>query len=70
MLHMCIADQLTSGLISSWIATGKSLAKKYALSDLKNQIIAIYYSTIMSFHQIRSRERAKYETVIHCNVPV
>ena len=30
----------------------------------------IYYSTIMSFHQIRSRERAKYETVIHCNVPV
>ena len=29
-----------------------------------------YYSTIMSFHQIRSRERAKYHTVIHCNVPV
>ena len=42
MLHMCMADQLTSGLISSWIATGKSLAKKYALSDLKNQIIAMH----------------------------
>ena len=32
--------------------------------------IVIYYSTIMSFHQIRSREHAKYETVVHCNVPV
>ena len=29
-----------------------------------------YYSTIMSFHQIRLRERTKYETVIHCSVPV
>ena len=28
------------------------------------------YSTIMSFHQIRSRERAKYDTVIHCSVLV
>ena len=28
------------------------------------------YSTIVSFHQIRSRERAKYATVIHCSVPV
>ena len=25
----------------------------------------VYYSTIMSFHQIRSRERAKYMTIIH-----
>ena len=29
-----------------------------------------YYSTIMSFHQIRPRERAKYKTVIHCSVLV
>ena len=29
-----------------------------------------YYSTIASFHHIWSRERAKYETVIHCSVPV
>ena len=33
-------------------------------------VLTIYYSTIMSFHQIRSREHAKYETVIHCSVPV
>ena len=33
-------------------------------------ICNIYYSTMMSFHHIWSRERAKYETVIHCSVPV
>ena len=31
---------------------------------------AHYYSTIASFYHIWSRERAKYETVIHCSVPV
>ena len=29
-----------------------------------------YYSTIASFYHIRSRERAKYETIIQCSVPV
>ena len=29
-----------------------------------------YYSTIMSFYQIRSRERAKYVAVIRCSVLV
>ena len=29
-----------------------------------------YYSTIAPFYHIWSRERAKYETVIHCSVPV
>ena len=29
-----------------------------------------YHSTIMSFHQIRSRESTKYKTVIHCSVRV
>ena len=29
-----------------------------------------YYSTIMSFYHIRSRESAKYEAVIHCSVLV
>ena len=29
-----------------------------------------YYSTILSFHHTRSRERAKYEAVIHCSVPL
>ena len=29
-----------------------------------------YYSTIMSFYYIRSRERAKYEAVIHYSVLV
>ena len=30
----------------------------------------LYYSTIMSFYHIRSREQAKYEAVIHCSVLV
>ena len=30
----------------------------------------IYYSTMMSFYHIRSREGAKYQAVIHCSVPV
>ena len=29
-----------------------------------------YYSTIAPFYHICSRESAKYETVIHCRVPV
>ena len=29
-----------------------------------------YYSTIASFYHIWSRERAQYETVIHCSVPI
>ena len=29
-----------------------------------------YYFTVMSFHQIRSTERVKYKTVIHCSVLV
>jgi len=32
--------------------------------------MGIYYSTIASFYHIWSRERAKYETVIHFSVPV
>ena len=28
--------------------------------------IVFYYSTIMSFYHISSRERVKYETVLHC----
>ena len=33
-------------------------------------ITNLHYSTIMSFHQIKSKERAKYKTVIHCYVLV
>ena len=36
--------------------------------DIDNNLY--YYSTIASFYHIWSRERAKYETVIHCSVPV
>ena len=35
-----------------------------------NSNINNYYSTIMSFYHIRSRERAKYEAVIHRSVLV
>ena len=34
------------------------------LLDLLN---SSYYSIIMSFYHIRSREQAKYEAVIHCS---
>ena len=32
--------------------------------------ILIYYSTIMSFYHVRTNERAKYESVLHCRIPV
>ena len=42
--------------------------------SVKSMIITViklhYYSTIMSFYHIRSREGAKYEAVIHCSVLV
>ena len=54
------------------------LTKAYAIfgalakyvSYLFPKFIFFYYSTIASFYHIWSRERAKYETVIHCSVPV
>ena len=49
---------------------GNKLATTTVLRNSLGQQEVIYYSTIMSFHQIRSRERAKYKTVIHCSVPV
>ena len=42
----------------------------HIFSDNLSLHSCIYYSTIMSFYQIRSRERAKYEAVIHCSVLV
>ena len=35
-----------------------------------SRILLYYYSTIMSFYHIRSREQAKYEAVIHRSVLV
>ena len=42
----------------------------YILFDGIAYNMCIYYSTIMSFYHIRSRERAKYEAVIHRSVLV
>ena len=42
----------------------------YSTGRRNSSITPIFYSTIMSFHQIRSRERAKFKTVIHCSVLV
>ena len=42
----------------------------HVLDVIKKASKRIYYSTMMSFYHIWSRERAKYETVIHCSVPV
>ena len=33
---------------------------------LNHRIRCIYYSTIAPFYHIRSRERAKYDTLLHC----
>ena len=44
--------------------------KKAAIIISGGVYIQFYYSTIMSFYHIRSREQAKYEAVIHCSVLV
>ena len=49
------------------IVTILKVLKYYCITVI---IILFYYSTIASFYHIWSRERAKYETVIHCSVPV
>ena len=42
----------------------------WSLNLLRYFIVVLYYhSTIVSFYHIWSRERAKYETVIHCSFP-
>ena len=45
--------------------------QRYIIKKVINiAITAIYYSTIVSFYHIRSREQAKYKAVIHCSVLV
>ena len=46
-----------------------SVAANYHV-DISHALSPFYYSTMMSFYHIWSREHAKYETVIHCSVPV
>ena len=42
--------------------------KKHAKPEnVYSKIRPSYYSTITSFYHIRSRERAKYESVLHCS---
>ena len=47
-------------VLNTYLTVNEFHADMYNVCD--NQI---YYSTIVSFHQIRSRERAQYATVIH-----
>ena len=56
---------------------GRYLPRRKAASEISTTLTNTeitnnyyYYSTIASFYHIWSRERAKYETVIHCSVPV
>ena len=37
------------------------------LSERRVKVSSIYYSTITSFYHIRTRERAKYDSVLHCS---
>ena len=42
-----------------------------AESTISTEVFQVYYySTMMSFYHIRSREGAKYQAVIHCSVLV
>ena len=50
--------------VSNRTSIGHAIPKK----DPSNKVL--YYSTIMSFYHIRSKEQAKYEAVIHCSVLV
>ena len=64
-LHCC--EYLERQIYERLLNSEPSIAK---LIWNKSYDIYIYYSTIASFYHIWSRERAKYETVIHCSVPV
>ena len=59
------AEQL---LLLGWKKAHTQLLSLILFKDPRNK--SFYYSTIASFYHIWSRERAKYETVIHCSVPV
>ena len=37
------------------------------LPHFDNSVTILYYFTITSFYYIRTRERAKYESVLHCS---
>ena len=50
------------------IALDKELVSKTTVEVEMN--IWFYYSTIMSFHRVRSRDCANYKTIIHCSIPV
>ena len=63
ILHQYLKRSFSNGPFSN---TTKAKIASHGKSFIK----MIYYSTIASFYHIWSRERAKYETVIHCSVPV
>ena len=42
-------------------------ARFYIENNNRGCVIRYYYSTITSFYYIRTRERAKYESVLHCS---
>ena len=73
---MFISRTVLTALIIYMIFGRRSIQLLYhACSPLGKTIDKVsntshYYSTIAPFYHIWSRERAKYETVIHCSVPV
>ena len=56
------AELITKGPFVVWPFITKEERDKLKKQSSKR----CYYSTIMSFYHIRSREGAKYEAVIHC----
>ena len=57
-------------VLSSTVTYMTKMNKLLINTVLEKTINNYYYSTMMSFYHIWSRERAKYETVIHSSVPV
>ena len=53
-----------------YLSHSKSWLQVQSIMWLSTVNTAFYYSTIMSFYHIRSREQPKYEAVIHCSVLV
>ena len=75
VLQIILADILLVARIfprPCWARENNTQLVKYPRVCISNRmgpskIKDYYYSTITSFYHIRTRERAKYESVLHCS---
>ena len=50
-----------------YLIDGKDDKQDYTAMTVRNHFTIVFYSTITSFYHIRTRERAKYESILHCS---